>query len=108
MRQLPKLKAVGSQGSYFAKIGEEDVACVWTTGLTKMHYLDDGAQRDGGQWPRYIEAIRTMKKVALTRVKRDEGGAMRRDGYVALYRVENVTFSDRGLEFDLVERLAEL
>lgn len=106
-KKIPRKKARGTQGSYFTKIDGQDVPCAWQQGLRKMHYVDDGASPEEGQWPRYIEAIRVGKQVALTGV-RIEDGRMRRHGYVALYRVDNVKVTGRVLEFDLVERIADL
>ncbi len=39
---------------------------------------------------------------------RIENGHFQHQSYVALFRVDNVDMTERGLEFDLVEELAKL
>jgi hypothetical protein len=102
-----KLKARGHQGSWFARIGDEDVPCVWARWRGGDHYHDPGAVLGEGKWVKYVKAIEELKQVALTR-QREENGKWRRNGYIAMYKVANVSASDEGLRFDFVEKLADL
>jgi hypothetical protein len=103
---MDTLKARGNRGNWFARIGDEDVPCVWLRWRTGNHYFDPGAKPGEGKWRNFIEAIKNGEKVALTGKR--TGDEWLRDGYIALYRVANVTVSARGLEFDFMERLAHL
>jgi hypothetical protein len=105
------LKARGSKGRWFAAIEGEDeeVPCVWDHWLTDTHYADPGAEPSATKWQKYFAAIIRLKRVALTEGgPGEEGQPWKRGPYKALYRVENVSLSDRGLEFDLVDRIALL
>jgi hypothetical protein len=96
------LKARGNRGSWFARVGDEDVACVWDKWRTGAHYLDPRAKPGQGKWPKFIRAIKADGKVALTR-RLEVNGKTERDGYIALYPVTNVKARDGALEFDFVE-----
>jgi hypothetical protein len=104
---LQTLKARGHQGHWFARIGDEDVPCVWRQWKTGVRYLDPGAKIGEGKWVKYIEAIKQGKKVALTG-KREKDGKWIREGYIALFEVGPVTVTEQGLEFEFVKRLANL
>lgn len=104
---LPTLKAIGHQGSWFAKVGDQEVPCVWAFWLTAMHYQDIGADPSDTKWQKFLEALRSSKLVALTG-RRVQDGKWLREGYIGLFKIENVTLTESGLEFDLVERTAHL
>ena len=75
--------------------------------MARLHYCDTGVEATKEKWPKYIEALKTGKMAALTgQVTRE--GRMRRHGYIALYRIDNLSVTDHGLEFDFVEKLAAL
>jgi hypothetical protein len=103
---MQTLKARGHRGDWFARIGDEDIPCVWLEWLTGTHYRDPGANPNEGKWPKYIEAVHIGRKVALTGKRK--GKEWIREGYIALFSVRNVVVSDAGLEFDLADRLANL
>jgi hypothetical protein len=71
--------------------------------LKGMHYSDPYVVNEG-KWIKYIEALRRDRKAVLTS-KREKDGKWLRDGYIGVFRIANVSLTDRGLEFDLVERL---
>jgi hypothetical protein len=98
---MTTLKAVGNPGSWFARIGDEHIPCVWDQWRKGTHYLDPHCTPDKGKWPRFIRGIK-QGKVALTR-RREVNGRTERDGYLALYRVTNVSARNGALEFDFVE-----
>ena len=102
------LKARGHRGRWFATIDDEDIPCVWKRWLKVRHYADLGADPNSPKWQEYFEAIKRKKQVALTSGGPSEDGNWERAGYIGFFRVENVCLSDRGLEFDLVERIANL
>jgi hypothetical protein len=101
-------KARGQRGSWFARIGDEDIPCAWLQWRTGNHYCDPVVEPNKGKWPKYIEAIKIGSKVALADKREDENGDWHRDGYIGLFEIANVTVSDRGLEFDFVARIANL
>ena len=52
--------------------------------------------------------LKVDSKVVLTDKREDHDGNWYRDGYIGLFEIANVTVSERGLEFDFVERIAHL
>ena len=102
---MPKPKAIGSRGSWFAEVLGELIPCVSDHHLSRMHYVDPGANPDSPRWKRYIAAIRRDKRIILTHRKPGCNGRSVRDGYVAVFSVKNVAVTRAGLEFDLDERL---
>ncbi|MGC1696366.1 MAG: hypothetical protein WA743_13990 [Pseudolabrys sp.] len=105
---MQTLKARGQRGSWFARIGDEDIPCAWLQWRTGNHYFDPAVKPTEGKWPKYIEALKQGLKVALTDKREDEEGDWHRDGYIGLFEIANVVVSDHGLEFDFVQRLAHL
>jgi hypothetical protein len=102
------LKARGHRGRWFARIGDEDLPCVFKRWLTVRHYADRGADPNSPKWQAYFDAIGREKRVALTDGGPGEDGNWERAGYIGLFRVENVSLSAHGLEFDIVQRIANL
>jgi hypothetical protein len=105
---MQTFKAVGHRGDWFATIDDEQVPCAWNWWLTGMHYCDRGAKPGRGKWMKYINAISSSRKVALTGKKETKNGKWERDGYIGLFAIANLTTTERGLEFDLTQRLANL
>lgn len=100
----------GLRGSWFAKWQGEELPCVheyWARPAWP-HHVDPGVD-DNPKWGPFIEAIQRGKRVILTRDKLGPDGLpiWEREGYIALYRVENVEVRGAELHFDLVERLAD-
>lgn len=108
MPSLPRYRAKGERGSWFALVNGERLPCVHQHWLTKLHYHDPHYVPER-QWIEFVAAIKNVGKVILTtdRVHPD-GRGFDRTGYVAVFRVSDVSVSGPDLEFDLVERLAEL
>jgi len=105
---MPTFKARGHRGNWFARIGDDDVPCVWLQWRNGNHYLDPhGKGATDGKWVKYIEALRRDRKVALTG-KHEKDGKWLRDGYIGLFEIANVAITDQGLEFDFVRRIANL
>jgi hypothetical protein len=102
------LKAVGRRGDWFAKVDGEDIPCAWNWWLTGKHYFDPEAKPGTGKWVKYIAAIERLKRVALTGKKETNDGKWERDGYIALFEVANVETTESTLQFDLIQRLANL
>jgi hypothetical protein len=65
--------AWGRPGDWFATVNGEEVPCAWNCWLTGMHYRDPGARPGTGKWVKYIEAIQSGAKVALTKKKQSVG-----------------------------------
>lgn len=100
-------RPVGHQGSWYAEWEGEKVPCIHRhpTLLTGMHYeapIWDAPERH----LRYLDDIRRLGKVVLTKSELLETGHYARQGYIALFRVENVELDAEGsIHLDLVERL---
>lgn len=104
---LPLLDAKGSQGSWFTKIGEEHVPCVWTVWKKGDLYFDPFDGMEGAKLVRYLAAIQEGKRVALT-VKAGPDGEWKRGPYEALFEIADVSATDEGLRFRFVRPLARL
>jgi hypothetical protein len=100
---MKELKARGHRGSWFARVGDDDIPCAWHEWLRGMHYSDPHFVNEG-KWVKYLEALQRDRKIVLTR-KREKDGKWLRDGYIGVFKITNITVSDRGLEFELTERL---
>lgn len=105
---METLKATGRRGDWFATINGEEVPCAWSWWLNGMHYFDPGARLGSGKWVKYVAVIERSKKVALAGKKETKNGKWERDGYIGLFNVANVRTSATTLEFDLVQRIADL
>jgi hypothetical protein len=105
---MQTLKARGQRGSWFARIGDDDVPCAWLQWRTGNHYLDPLVKADEGRWPKYIEALKRDLNVALTDKREGKDGNWLRDGYIGLFEIANVNVSERGLEFYFIRRIANL
>lgn len=105
---LPRCKAIGERGSWFALIDGERLPCVHRHWVTGTHHCDPNVGHDV-KWTELIEAISELKRVVLTsdHVSSDEKSFVR-TGYIAVFRIDNLSNVDGNLEFDLVERLIEL
>lgn len=113
-----KKKATGQRGSWFAQVDGELLPCVhkhWQKGLA--HH--DPFERHEGQAKEakiqeLVDAVRHQSRVIMTEDKPTYDAqrrvvAFQRTSYVAVYRVEDVTYTpDDGLRFRLAERLIDL
>lgn len=112
-------KAFGQRGSWFATVDGDRLPCVhqyWVKGL--LHHdrfrRHDGRDGEGEKIRELVDAIQAGKRVVLTsdEPQLDAAGEVRgfkRTGYIAVYRVEDVTYSaSEGLRFRLAERLKDL
>ena len=103
---MQTLKARGHRGSWFARIGDEDIPCIWRDWLTSGHYRDPGAKADDGKWVKYIEALEHGQKAVLTtKQEKTKSGKWLRSSYLSVWKIANVALTERGLKFDLVEKL---
>lgn len=102
-------KPTGQRGSWFADWKGEALPCVhecWCSGgRGTLSYLDPHVGSDP-KWVPFIAAIRSGKKVILTKDElREDGQPVRRTGYIAAYRIQNVVLDGTNLSFDFVQRL---
>lgn len=70
-----------------------------------MFYLDKGYCGEASsnkKWSKFIDSIKTGKRVLLTR-----GTKYKRGGYVALWEVAGVRASSDGFEFEFTKQLIE-
>ena len=73
-----------------------------------MSYHDPGAVPGERQWDEFIDAIVTMKRVVLTKGSMNADGTIPRDGYVAVFTVDEVTVTGGELTFKFLKRLVDL
>lgn len=98
-------KARGRRGSWFAHVDGERYPCVHERFLTGLHYLDPA---QGVPLPtEYVQAI-AKGTVILTRSREEKAGEYKRNGYIALYRIDEIEFEKGQLSFRLAERLNDL
>ena len=114
---LPKHKAVGRIGSWFATVGGTAYPCVhnhwvkWEGG--RLIYVDPGYDPPSQpKWGEFIEALTTERRAILTKDKvlgpSGRGVNFRRAGYIALYEIDNVKIDEQTLRFEFISRLADL
>jgi hypothetical protein len=114
---LQKYKAVGRIGSWFATIGETPYPCVhnhwvrWEGG--RLIYVDPSYDPPSQpKWVEFIEALTTEQKAILTKDKvlgpSGRGVNFKRDGYIALYQIDNLAIDQQTLRFEFISRLADL
>ncbi len=103
----PKLKATGTRGSWFAEADGESLPCVHKHWLQGRRYYDPNLKPGKPSWDKFVTAIAEGGKVILTKGDHLGGTKFRRTGYIAIWSVENVQFSDSGLTFDMVARLED-
>lgn len=101
---MQALRARGHRGNWFARIGDDDIPCIWREWLAGTHYLDPHGKADEGKWAKYVEALRRDQKAVLT-AKQEKDGKWSRAGYIGVFKIANVAITAQGLEFDLIERL---
>ncbi|MGU9980719.1 hypothetical protein ACJ4V0_11835 [Phreatobacter sp. HK31-P] len=113
-KKLPRKKALGRRGSWFATVDDKALPCIHRHWLTGLRYRDPGYY-DSKQWRELHEAVANGGEAILTNDKplgkdgrTQEGLAMKRTGYIAVWKVANVTVSGEIFELDLVEKLYEL
>jgi hypothetical protein len=109
MSSRPKEKAVGSHGSWFARVRQESLPCIHKYWLKGMQYHDPNCVLGEKQWDEYVAAIREIKKVILTTddIVGDRPN-FQRTGYVTIFTVDEVTLEGRDLKLRLVDRLIDL
>jgi hypothetical protein len=111
---LPKYKATGQRGSWFAEIGGEPFPCVHDdltkVGKGSMVYLDPHCQPDDpARWIPFIAALKEKKQAILTRdTVAADGNSYERQGYIALFRIDHVVAEEGSLRFNFIERVANL
>lgn len=109
---MPRFQAVGERGSWFAEVNGERVPCVHEHWVTRnkngMYYDDPGYSETGPKWPEFIRELKTLNRAVLTKDTFVPGGAFERQGYIALFDINNVRIENDHLRFNFVARIAEL
>lgn len=109
---MQKAKAAGARGSWFAEVDGERLPCVHKYWWKNGRY-DDTGLRAGPKADELVDAIRSRKRVILTDdiPEHDSQGRLTgftRNGYIAVYSVDEVDFDDSGLRFRFIKRLLDL
>lgn len=97
-------KAIGTQGSWFAKLGEDNLPCLLNVWLSGLAYHDPHAKIGEPRWEEYVAGVREGK-VILTQ---NEAVTYARKGYIGVFSVENVVFDKDGLKLTITDRLESL
>ena len=105
-------KAIGKRASWFAEVESEELPCVhkhwWVPDRTKREYFDPGLLPSPFN-DDFADRIRKANKVILTSDDRNERtGTFTRTGYIAVWTVADVEFSDAGLKFKFVDKICDL
>lgn len=110
---IPKRKAIGQRGSWFAEVDEESLPCVhdfWVKRTPEgLFYIDPNYEQDIPKWRQFIDAIQEKKRVILTNDTVIDGGlGSERKGYIAVFGIEDIVIEGQTLKFRFVERLIDL
>ena len=111
---VERVKFKGRQGDWTADVVEwaERLPCVhkcfW---VTDRDYHDPHPSQGDQRFAPYIALMREKRRVIATKSKLDPskprgGGEFKRDGYVGVFEVANITVDDDGLRFRFGECLA--
>ena len=114
----PTGKARGNQGNWFAvveaprvpEIHGKSLPCIWDFWVLSPgnRYSDPEYAPSKSKTKKVVEALREDGLAVMRRRKKPYGeGAWQSEGYIAVYRVQNVVLGD-ALTFDIVERICEL
>jgi hypothetical protein len=104
---IPRLKATGSRGSWYAEVAGEKLPCVHSPNMRGSMYRafwpDDQPHHD------LLSAIRDAGKVIVRKSTRnDDDSGWMSNGYIGVFSVKNAQVEGDQLTFELVERLADL
>ena len=104
-------KAKGHQGSWFAEVDGESYPCVHDRYRVGLHeYVDPNFDPDSDRAGTLLDALQGGRAI-LTKGKPDDdpaSDAIRRDGYVGLFAIENARVEDGALRFTFTERICSL
>jgi hypothetical protein len=110
---MPTYRASGHHGSWFAEANGERLPCVheyWCKKSNSMVYDDPHFDPTDRKWGELVEAIKTSRRVILTRDEVVNGGrGFKRLGYIAIFEIDGVaTAPDNHLRFRFTRRIANL
>lgn len=108
---MPKYRATGRRGSWFADVNGESLPCVHSRWCQRGIYHDPNATPGIPKWDEHYAAIRDGKRVILTKSTIDDterGFGFARSEYVAIFEVYDVEVKGNDLRFKLGKRCAEL
>jgi hypothetical protein len=118
---VPKLKAKGERGWWFATIQgtppegiHKVIPCVhnrWRGGERNQWYHDPHAVPNEPKWAAFIDAIKTKRQVILTRDSAPEGmkdGVLPRLDYIAVFEINDFEVGSDYLRFRFGRRRAHL
>jgi hypothetical protein len=102
------INATGHQGSWFAKWQGQELPCIHEDCVVwnELRYHHSHPRYNSGeQTARYIETLKTVKRVILTKSPEDADGARHRERYLGVFDIDNARLED-GVQFTLVRRVA--
>jgi hypothetical protein len=111
---MPRAKALGERGSWFARVNGERLPCVhkhWVRGTT---HVDPNYDPTDPKFMELLDAIQREKRVVLTtdnaiaHPEKKSGIGFERTGYIAVFKVDDVSTGPDGLRFELRDRICEL
>ena len=110
---IPKAKAIGQRGSWFAANDGESFPCVheyWTRRIGgKMVYADPYCLPEEAKWASFLAALREKRRAILTKDGPPSADMVfDRKGYIALFQIDTPTLEDGTLRFEFLKRLTDL
>ena len=98
---------IGNRGTWFATVAGERLPCVFTDRWTARDRYHDPSCRDEPkpQDRKYVEELKSKRRVLLTVAPVDDKGVRQRNRYVCILVIDNVSHSNTdGLRFRIVNR----
>lgn len=106
---IPTYKAFGRHGSWFASVNDEILPCIHNYWFKAGVYDDPNCDPKGKKWSDLIDALRTKKRAVVTLDKpKDDGKGFDREGYIAVFSIDDVEVDGTHLRLRLVDRLINL
>src|SRR5687767_5695554 len=106
---MPKFKAHGHRGSWFADVNGEHLPCVHAHWWKGSGYHDPYARPGDAKFEKLLQGIRETGRGVVTKDDVSDGGrTFKRTGYVGVFKIEDPQLDDDGLRFRITNRIADL
>ncbi|MCP4386305.1 MAG: hypothetical protein GY798_33670 [Hyphomicrobiales bacterium] len=108
---MPKVRASGARGSWFAKVEGETLPCVHAHWFRGDRYDDPQLRPGDPKSEELTAALRASGRAILTNDEPTDGAdgiEFKRTGYIAVFSVDDIELDQAGLRFRFVERLTNL
>ena len=109
---LPRFKARGHRGSWFATVNGESLPCLHKYWLHWPVYDDPGIRAGERQSDQLVAALHSLGRAVLTedepKLKDGKVIGFKRTGYVAIFKVSDIELGQSALRLRFGDRLANL